>query len=168
MRSSRTSTPERAVDLDELLVREGVRDTIARYAHAADGGRFADLADLFAPDGVLELGPPDARRFEGRAAIRDFLGSVGSAGGRDARPAPDPSPSGIRHHVASTWITVEGPGRVIARSYFLVVTDAGPDHWGRYRDELAPIDGCWRFTHRLALTDGAVPGGWAAARRAGA
>ena len=41
--------------LHELAARESIRDAIARYAHAADTGRFEDLAALFAADGVLAI-----------------------------------------------------------------------------------------------------------------
>src|SRR5262245_2536883 len=60
-----------AMDLAALVAREAIRDIVARYAHAADRGRFDDVAALFAEDGVLEL--PDGRRPVGPAAIGAFL-----------------------------------------------------------------------------------------------
>ena len=133
---------------------ESIRDTIARYAHAADTGHFDALVECFAPDGVLELVGSD--RVEGRAAIREYLGGVG----RDL--AGSTTVPYVRHHVSSTWITVSSAAEAVARSYFFVVTEHGPDHWGRYKDVLAPVDGRWRFTLRLVHTDGATPGGWGA------
>jgi hypothetical protein len=44
------------MEIWELEAREQIRDTIARYAHCVDGGRFDDLVALFTPDGVLEVG----------------------------------------------------------------------------------------------------------------
>jgi hypothetical protein len=42
----------------------------------------------------------------------------------------------------------------VARSYFFVITERGPDHWGRYRDELVRHDARWLFQHRVVRLDG--------------
>jgi len=47
------ATEERAMEVWELAAREQIRDTIARYAHCVDGGRFDDLVELFVPVAVL-------------------------------------------------------------------------------------------------------------------
>jgi hypothetical protein len=144
------------VELWELVARESIRETIGRYAHAADSGRFEELADLFTPDGVLEIhgGPPLA----GREAIRDYLGGAGVS---LAAAAEVPM---IRHNIASITIDVVSPEEARAASYFFVVTHIGVDHWGRYRDAFGLHDGEWRFVHRRVRTDGRVPGGWADSR----
>ena len=49
-----------------------------------------------------------------------------------------------------------------ARSYYLFLTVHGLDHWGRYLDEFAPVDGRWLITHRREMTDAAYVGGWGA------
>jgi len=140
----------------EFAAREQIRDTITRYAHYVDGGRFDELVDLFVPDGVLEVeGEPPHR---GREAILAFVTGVG----RDiaaSRGAPR-----IRHHVGNVLVELEGPHRARARSYFLAVTNSGVDHWGRYRDQLVPSGGQWHFSLRQVRTDGAAPGSWAAGR----
>jgi hypothetical protein len=38
--------------------------------------------------------------------------------------------------VSSLTIDLDGRDAATAASYFLVITEAGPDHWGRYRDRL--------------------------------
>ena len=43
------------MEIWELLIREQIRDTIARYNWAGDAGRIDDLADTFCADGVLEI-----------------------------------------------------------------------------------------------------------------
>jgi 3-phenylpropionate/cinnamic acid dioxygenase small subunit len=138
----------------ELVAREQIRDTIARYAHCVDGGRFDDLVELFLPDGVLEIeGEPPLR---GRAAIKAFVAGVG----RDlAAAAAAPR---IRHHVGNVVIELDGTTRARTRCYFLAVTDRGVDHWGRYRDELVPWGDRWRFVRHQVRTDGAAPGSWGA------
>jgi 3-phenylpropionate/cinnamic acid dioxygenase small subunit len=141
----------------ELVAREQIRDTIARYAHCVDGGRFDELVQLFVPDGVLEV--DGERPHRGRDAIRAFVTGTG----RDL--AAETGLPRIRHHVGSVLIELEGEGRARARCYFVAVTDRGVDHWGRYQDELAQVvDDSWRFVHRRVRTDGATPGGWAARR----
>jgi hypothetical protein len=49
-----------------------------------------------------------------------------------------------------------------SRSYYLFLTVHGLDHWGRYLDEFAPVDGKWLITHRREITDAAFEGGWGA------
>lgn len=58
----------------ELVARERIRDTLARYNWSGDAGRLDDLAATFCADGVLEI-----RGFEplhGRSDIAAFLGGV--------------------------------------------------------------------------------------------
>jgi SnoaL-like protein len=62
------------MEIWELEAREQIRDTVARYAHCVDDGRFDDLVALFTPDGVLEV--------EGEPAHR----------GRDATGPSSPAP----------------------------------------------------------------------------
>jgi hypothetical protein len=140
----------------ELVAREAIRETIGRYAHAADTGRFDELVELFAPDGVLEVHgePPLA----GRDAIRDYLNGVG-ADLADASTVPL-----IRHHTTSITIEVVGRDEARAACYFLAITEHGVDHWGRYRDNYTRVGDGWLFAHRRVRTDGTTPGGWAAAR----
>jgi hypothetical protein len=140
----------------ELVAREAIRETIGRYAHTADTGRFDELVDLFAPDGVLEVHgePPLA----GRDAIREFLHGVG-VDLADASTVPL-----IRHHVTSISIAVITRDEARAACYFLAITEHGIDHWGRYRDNFVRAGEHWLFAHRRVRTDGATPGGWAAGR----
>ena len=141
----------------ELEAREQIRDTIARYAHCVDGGRFDDLVALFGPNGVLEVDGEPAHR--GRDAIRALVTGTG----RDI--AAGTGASRIRHHVSNVLIEPEPPDRARARCYFLAVTDRGVDHWGRYRDELVQTGDGWRFAHRSVRTDGAARGSWVEGRR---
>jgi hypothetical protein len=146
------------VELWELSAREAVRHTIATYTYAADHGRFEDLVALFAVDGVLEVHGTGGARAEGRDAILDFFRGVGSD---VVTTAP---PGRMQHHVSSVRIDVVSAAEANATSYFTVMTGAGVDHWGRYRDRLTPDGDRWLFAHRLVRTDGRTPGGWADAK----
>ncbi len=140
----------------ELVAREEIRNLSARYAHAADTGRFEEVASVFAPDGILEVHGQEPHR--GRDAILAFLSGVG------IELAAGTSVPLIRHHTSSVRIDVESPERARSASYFLAITEHGVDHWGRYRDELRPVDGHWLIAHRRVRTDGSAPGSWAANR----
>jgi ketosteroid isomerase-like protein len=138
------------MDASEAVAREAIRDVISRYNHAGDHGRLEALAQCFAPDGVLDL--KDVPPIEGRAAIRTHLGGVVERlADASVRPV-------LRHHVSSILITLEGPDTANAASYFLVFTEIGLDHWGRYGDRFTRLDGQWLIAHRKVRVDGASPG----------
>ena len=71
----------------------------------------------------------------------------------------------IRHFVANLRIEVVSASEARGECYFLVVTDNGVDHWGRYRDAYVSHDDAWLFARRTVATDGFVPGGFADSRR---
>jgi len=133
----------------ELTTREEIRELVARYAHFADSGRFDEMVALFAEDGVLEI--VDREELYGRQSIHDFL--VATA----ARFRESSAPRSMRHHVTSLRIEVSAPGEATSASYFLVVGEHGPDHWGRYRDRYAHRDGRWLFARRQVRVDGRAP-----------
>lgn len=135
-----------AMEIWELVARERIRETLALYAHCADRGRFAEMVELFATDGVLEIdGQP---KLAGRAAIETFLTRTKADRAQGAEPPL------IRHHVSSIAIEVHGPDEATATSYFLAITHRGPDHWGRYRDRLRRVGDRWQFAHRRVRLDG--------------
>lgn len=137
----------------ELVGREAVRDLVARYTWAGDRGRSAELAGLFALDGVLDVGDHGGR-WEGRDQITRQLDAVAE---RVAVAGTSPGP--VRHHVSSIVIEAMTPTEAAASSYFVVLTGIGVDHWGRYRDRLAAgPDGVWRFVERSVRVDGHTPG----------
>jgi hypothetical protein len=134
----------------ELVAREHIRDTLARYNWSGDAGRLDDLADTFSPDGVLEI-----RGFEplrGRSEIVAFLGGVTAsvAVSADVKPI-------VRHNVANVLFTEVKPDHAQVSCYFAVVTHIGLDHVGRYRDTLVPDGGTWLIKHRKVSTDWAAP-----------
>jgi hypothetical protein len=138
------------MELWELEAREAIRDLMASYVHAADRGRFVELAELFLPDGVLEIDGQDP--LLGREAIAGMLDGV------KGRLTATDGVSFIRHHVSSLSIDVRSPSQAQAWSYFFAVTHRGPDHWGRYRDDLASDEQRWRFVRRRVSVDGRAAG----------
>ncbi len=135
----------------ELVARERIRDTLARYNWSGDAGRLDDLAETFCTDGVLEIRGMEPLR--GRAEIAAFLGGVtatAATAGAVKRV--------VRHNVANVLFTGLIPDRAHVSSYFTVVTEIGLDHFGRYRDTLVPDGDGWLIEHRKVTTDWAAPG----------
>src|SRR6516225_9964629 len=134
----------------ELVARERIRDTLARYNWSGDAGRLDGLAETFCPDGVLEIRGLEPLR--GRTAIASFLGGVTGtvAGSAGVKPV-------VRHNVANVLFTGLTAGRAEVSSYFTVVTHIGLDHFGRYRDTLVPDGDAWLIKHRKVSTDWAAP-----------
>jgi hypothetical protein len=137
------------MEIWELLVREHIRDTLARYNWAGDAGRLDDLADTFCADGVLEIRGLEPLR--GRSEIVAFLGGVtgnvaASAGVKRI----------VRRNVANVLFDDVARDQAQVSSYFTVVTHIGLDHVGRYRDTLVPDGDVWRIRHRKVSTDWAA------------
>jgi hypothetical protein len=145
------------MELWELTAREGIRHTLARYAHCADRGRFDELVTLFAPDGSLEI--EGREPLVGRDAILAFVSATKSSLGATLQKPY------IRHHLSSICIDVEDRDRATATSYFLAITERGPDHWGRYRDELVQVGESWLFKRRRVRVDGHSADSWRATRK---
>ena len=134
------------VELWELIARERIRDTLARYNWSGDAGRGEELAAAFAPDGVLELRGGVTVR--GRAEIRELIGGVAGA------PRADPGVRRlVRHVLTNTRFTAISAEQASVSSYFTVVTEIGLDHAGRYRDTLVPAGDRWLIARRLVSTD---------------
>ncbi|HKY16067.1 MAG TPA: nuclear transport factor 2 family protein [Microthrixaceae bacterium] len=146
------------MELWELVARERIRDTLARYNWSGDAFRLDELAAAFCEDGVLEVRGREP--FHGRAAIVDFLSGGAERGDDEARRAArlaEAKASGVRrivrHLVTNTRMVEVTPDRARVESYFTVVTEIGLDHHGRYRDVLEPVGDEWLIRSRLVSTD---------------
>jgi hypothetical protein len=134
---------ESTVELWELVAREHIRDTIARYNWAGDSGRLEGLAETFCTDGVLEIRGGETLR--GRSGIIAFLSTVtGKA-------------TIVRHNVANVLFTNVTREQAQVSCYFTVLTHIGLDHIGRYRDTFVPDGDTWLIKHRKVSTDWAAP-----------
>jgi hypothetical protein len=140
------------MELWELVARESIRDLVARYNANGDSGRFDVVLECFAPDAVMEL---DGRAYRGHVEILTIFTDAAEA----ARRRPEPVI--MRHHTSTLQIDLAGPYEASSRCYYQVVTGNGLDHWGRYLDRYAVLNGKWHFVHRREFLDGVVPGGWA-------
>ena len=127
-----------------------VMNLIANYAFRLDTADLDGYVDNFAPDGVFDS---TAGRFEGRAAIRDFVARL--LGNRTAGTS-----SSLRHIMGIPTIHGEGE-RCRAETYVMIPggTEDGQirvQMVGTYTDEIVKVDGRWRFAVRhirMALTN---------------
>jgi hypothetical protein len=138
------------MEMWELVAREQIRDTLARYNWSGDAGRLDGLAETFCADGVLEI--RGLQPLRGRPEIAAFLGTVTSNAAVNMHVKPV-----VRHNVANVLFTELTPDQAHVSCYFTVVTHIGLDHFGRYRDILVPDADTWLIKHRNVSTDWAAP-----------
>jgi hypothetical protein len=137
-----TTLPEvghMSTDTTYAQIVEGVRATIARYAHALDDGRTDDVVATFCPDGVSEI--PGLGTHEGHDALREAYSRW-----KPKRPQ--------RHVVVNTLVSEWNDHEATAISDMIFIRQ-GESSWtiqlvGRYRDILHHDDGMWRFHRREA------------------
>ncbi len=156
----------------ELLARECIRDTIARYNSNGDAARWDELEALFASDAVMDI---DGQIYEGRPAIMAMFRAVQVFSVKDGTGSGTEAPYTtiaewlargnkpfVRHFTATTQIDVLSEASATARSYYFVLTIHGLDHWGRYIDDFTLMDGRWVIARRQHRLDAAIEGGRAA------
>ena len=118
---------------------EGIRATIAAYAHALDDGRTDDVVATYCPDGVADF--PGIGTFAGHDALREAY-----AGWKPARPQ--------RHLVLNTLVTDwdDHEANAVSDVVFVLKGESG---WAiqlvsRYHDALHHGGGTWKFHRRTA------------------
>ncbi|HKE73055.1 MAG TPA: nuclear transport factor 2 family protein [Acidimicrobiales bacterium] len=151
------------MDTWELVARERIRDTLARYTWSGDAFRLDELALAFCEDGELEIRGRAPLR--GRAAIVAGLGGGSEPGGDEARRAARKAAAAasgvtriVRHDITNVRFLAVAPDQARVASYFTVFTEIGLDHHGRYRDTLVPVGDEWLIRHRFVTTDWHAPG----------
>jgi hypothetical protein len=147
----------------ELTARERIRDTVARYSWSGDAFRLDDLVQTFCEDGELEIRGAAPRR--GRDAIVELLAGGANATDDDARRAERKraaAESGVRrlvrHMVTNLRFRELTPEQAQVECYFMVATEIGLDHVGRYRDTFVPVGDEWLIRHRYVSVDWQAPG----------
>jgi uncharacterized protein (TIGR02246 family) len=124
--------------------KDTIREVMAAYCHALDACRFAEVASLFADDGVWTTDYGEAR---GRAAIEAML--------RGIVPVKGEGPQ-RKHYITNIIIKVTGDAASSISDY-LVVRESGPDlipvMGGTYKDQWVRQDGTWRFQRKELVHD---------------
>lgn len=137
--------------LEELLIRESIRQTMTNYTMAGDRLRTEDFVAAFTEDGILESeGVPqsDAFRYQGREELRQWFSRW-----RAAKPTQGPKATFIRHHLSTSQIEITGPDTARARTYWVAYTDIGADHCGHYLDDFRKVGERWLIAHRRVRLD---------------
>lgn len=136
--------------IEDLLAREAIRDTMARYTTAGDRLRIDDFVSCFTEDGLIEaenVRPEQTFRYEGRAAIRAWQERWLSG------EAATHGASFVRHHLSTSKIDLSGADIATARTYWVAWTDIGPDHAGYYLDTFRKVGEEWLIAHRRVRLD---------------
>jgi 3-phenylpropionate/cinnamic acid dioxygenase small subunit len=139
--------------IDELLAREAIRDTLAKYNTSGDRLKAEDYAACFTEDGIIEserVSGEKKFRYEGRAAILDWQNRW-----RNREPGQDTvhNATFIRHHLSTCRIEMTGPEGARVRTYWAAWTDIGPDHAGYYLDDFRKVGDQWLIAHRRVRLD---------------
>jgi 3-phenylpropionate/cinnamic acid dioxygenase small subunit len=142
--------------LEEMLAREGIRKTMARYTVAGDRLRAEDFMAVFTDDAVVEsegVVDSDKFRYEGREALRNWIARWRNP------PANTEGPRAtfVRHHLSTSHIEIVDANNAKARTYWVAYTDIGPDHCGYYLDEFRKVGDDWLIAHRTVRLDWRAP-----------
>jgi uncharacterized protein (TIGR02246 family) len=116
--------------------KDAIREVLAEYCFCLDGGRFAEMAALFAVDGTWDTAFGKAT---GRAEIAALAGRIATRAG--------PRPRGA-HLVSNIVIKLAGERALVASNWALVQNSPGGPivgSAGAYADEMVRQDGRWLF-----------------------
>ena len=123
-----------------------ITSTLNSYS-APCGAR--EKAALFAEDGIFIM--HGGKAINGKGAIESLFSEFDRA----KKPGHH-----FRHHLSSIKITMKSPDEADVTSYFLVMGNTAPDHWGVYHDTLIRSNDDWLFSKRATTIEGADPKGW--------
>jgi SnoaL-like domain len=142
--------------LEDLLAREAIRHTMARYTMAGDRLRAEEFIAVFTEDAVLAsegVEDSDVFRYEGREAIREWI----SRWSRRNEPTQAPAATFVRHHLSTSLIELTGANAARARTYWVAYTNIGADHCGYYLDIFRKTAGDWLIAQRKVRLDWRSP-----------
>lgn len=130
----------------------------SRYTYLADSHRFADWANLWTPDGVLDEAWQDADgnlhpinngagcKLTGRAQIQAFITAVFGPNAKLNLPRPA---AGLGHRIVNRLIEVKGDTATLSAR--------GPNSTFQYENTLVRTkdgpDGGWKFTRVFIIFD---------------
>ncbi|MGO8710888.1 MAG: nuclear transport factor 2 family protein [Rhizomicrobium sp.] len=145
------------MNLEELLAREAIRKTMAKYNISGDRLKVEDYVSCFTEDGVMEASSAPGTvdfRYAGRDEIRAWQNRWRN---REPGKASVHEASFVRHHLSTSMIDLTGPNTASARTYWVAWSDIGPDHSGYYLDTFRKVGDEWLIAHRQARMDWTSP-----------
>jgi uncharacterized protein (TIGR02246 family) len=127
-----------------LEEKDAIRELLAEYCFAFDGGDFERWVGLFTDDGIFDVG--GRIRLVGRERLREYVKKIALT---DGKPM-------LKHCVMNEIIRVVGDAARV-ESYLLVAQGAEKrlaiTIAGRYEDRLVRTPDGWRFAERKAILD---------------
>jgi hypothetical protein len=137
-------------------------DVIHRYSNAVTRRAWDEITPLFTPDAIWES-PEFGLRFDDP---RDFVSSLADAPGTEVLIQTAHGPvvdlDGDRATACTTIVELVRMAAPIGAMPDTAGEPVNLRHHGFYVDDLASVDGAWRFTHRrfrpIYLEAGAVAG----------
>jgi hypothetical protein len=142
------------LELRGWLDRLAIQDLIYRYSDALTRADWKQCAALYAADAVWEY-PQQGLRFDSRTAFMEFLAANSTFEMLIQTPhapvitllSPDQAQATTTIHEWMRGVTsVEG---VVAGDAVQKGDEINMEVYGVYYDDIAKIDGEWKFTHRL-------------------
>jgi ketosteroid isomerase-like protein len=122
---------------------------------AVDAGDIATVMDTWAEDGVLDwVGGVE----NGKAEIEDAMSNFGGAGVMGTLPADATERQRTRHQIINHVIEVDGD-TATSFAYWFAMTNRTTHgqiellYMGHYEDELARVDGEWKFKKRTVYNE---------------
>lgn len=125
------------------------------YMAAVDAGDIDTVMGTWADDGVLDwVGGVE----HGKEAIHKAMGNFGGAGAMGSLPAGATERPRTRHQIINHVITVDGDTAKSFAYWFAMSNrtthgQVGLVFMGHYEDELARIDGQWKFKKRTVYNE---------------
>jgi len=130
-----------------VSARDGIAQTLARYALGLDEGRDDLLADCLCDDVVLNF-PALGQTVVGREDAIAYL-----QGRRATRSDVNEQ---ARHVITNLYVVEEDEAQALVTSYYILVVTAAEGtrtSSGWYRDRLVRDGERWRFAERTILSD---------------
>jgi hypothetical protein len=155
---------ETEAELREWMDRLAIQDLIFRYSDAVTRADWDECLKVFAPDAVWES-PGMGMRFDTPAAFVGLLTQTSSTSELLIQTPHGPVIDLIGSDRAKSTTTVHEVTRGVVvgeTSYGEEGSDINFEQYGIYFDDIARIDGEWKFTHRvfvpLYVSSGCVTG----------
>jgi hypothetical protein len=128
--------------IEELLAREAIRHTLERYVSAVDRNCYAELSEVFTPDGVIIFSP--TAKYEGRAEIVARM--TENARNRNTENAAFFQ----RHFLGLPMINLIDADHARTATYLFVASELGFETSGIYLDQFTRTEDRWLITERRA------------------
>jgi hypothetical protein len=145
--------------------RQTIRDLIMAYGYLEDARRWDDMLALYTDDIERVLAGSLVETIRGNAALRDRLITpvMATKSGAASASREQVEQLGLRHLMFSDVIRVADDGltATAAVQYTLVATREGDrglrrgSHQGSYVFDFRKVDGTWKFSRQLIVTNNA-------------